>query len=139
MRSDWNLIGLLLLTSCSGGATNALVVGTADGPNADLIAKIEAKLSTDTCLSNIASMRREYRYLWRDGNVRRDLVDVRIQEAGVDGLPPGRFIEEAKVDPKFDDRDYFVAFATYKIRGDELDLWSCGRNTGGSIRHRPNL
>ncbi|GAA0505169.1 hypothetical protein GCM10009532_31100 [Microbacterium aurantiacum] len=137
MRLASNLIGILLLSSCSGGATNELTLATADGPNPSLIARIEAKLSADACLSNIASMRREYRYLWRDGKVLRDFIDVKVQEAGVDGLPAGRFVEDAKVQPRFDDRDYFVAFATYTVRGDALDLWSCGRNIGGSIRHKP--
>jgi hypothetical protein len=137
MRLAFAILAVMSLVSCSAGPTNELVVATQDGPNPKLVANVEAKLSRADCLSNIATMRREYRYAWRDGVIYRDFVDIKVQEAGVDNLPAGRFIEEPYVEPKFDDRDYFAAFATYKISGDALDLWACGQNTGASIRHNP--
>lgn len=77
----------------------------------------------------------------RDGDEDRGLVDVKIQEAGVDGLPAGIFVKDQSNFGVFDDRSYFVAFATYNIDKSELDLWACGDNANGSqsMRHEPRF
>ncbi|WP_423602017.1 hypothetical protein [Sphingomonas sp. MS122] len=82
-------------------------------------------------------MRREYRYSSRDGKIDRNLVDIKVQEAGIDGLAAGRFTLAPSTSGTFDDRSYFVAFATYKISRAALDLWACGQNVGDSVRHEP--
>ena len=132
-----HLLALLSLASCSAAPTNELVIATDDGPPAALVANIERELAGDPCLSEIETMRREYRYGSRDGKIDRSLVDIKVQEAGIDGLSAGRFIMGPPMSATFDDRSYFVAFATYKISRDALDLWACGQNVGASIRHEP--
>lgn len=82
-------------------------------------------------------MRREYRYGSRHGKIDRDLVDIDVQEAEVDGLAAGRFILEPPTLGTFDDMNYFIAFATYKISRNTIDLWACGQNVGDSVRPEP--
>lgn len=130
-----NLLALLVMAGCSAAPTNKLVIATDDGPPAQLVANIEMRLADDPCLSKMATMRREYRYASRDGKIDRDLIDIQVQEAGIDGLAAGRFILGLPTSDGFDDRHYFVAFATYKVSRDALDLWACGQNVGDSVRH----
>ncbi|MFO1239011.1 MAG: hypothetical protein U1E64_01545 [Sphingomonadaceae bacterium] len=136
MSHRFLITGLSLLVACSTGQpNNELVIDTKDGPSSELVAKIENKLSSDPCLSKIEVMRREYRFASRDGKVERGLIDINVQEAGIDGLPSGRFVVGPQTSMSIDDRPYFVAFATYVVSSDALDLWACGRNTAASIRH----
>ena len=132
-----HLLMSLSLASCSAAPTNELVVATDDGPSAALVSNIEKELASDSCLSEIDTMRREYRFASRDGKIDRNLVEITVQEAGIDGLPAGRFILGPSTLGTFDSRSYFVAFATYKISRDSLDLWACGQNVGESVRHEP--
>lgn len=132
-----HLLALLALASCSVAPTNELVIATDDGPPAALVVNIEKELAGDPCLTDIETMRREYRYGSRDGKIDRNLVDIKVQEAGIDGLAAGRFILGPLTSTTFDDRTYFVAFATYNISRNALDLWACGPNSGDSVRHEP--
>ena len=92
MSHRFLITGLSLLVACSTGQpNNELVIDTKDGPSSELVAKIENKLSSDPCLSKIEVMRREYRFASRDGKVERGLIDINVQDAGIDGLPSGRF------------------------------------------------
>lgn len=131
----------LLLAACSPEPTYELTLETTDGPGPALVNHIEKQLSRDPCLSDIGTMRREYRFGMRDGKEDKGLVDIDIQEAGFDGLPAGMFIKGHSNFGTFDDRSYFVAFATYHISKGELDLWACGDNANGSqsIRHEPRF
>jgi hypothetical protein len=38
-----------------------------------------------------------------------------------------------------DDSQFFAAHGTYRVATGELDLWACGMNSGGSIRHVPRF
>ncbi|MEP3225408.1 MAG: hypothetical protein ABJO01_05495 [Parasphingorhabdus sp.] len=98
---------------------------------------IEKRLSDDPCLNEIATMRREYRYSMRDSEEVRELIDIKVQEADWDGLPAGIFVKGQPKSFSFDDRSYFIAFATYHVANDDLDLWACGDNAAGdsSVRH----
>jgi hypothetical protein len=131
---------LLLVMGCSDqDPTYELVIATEDGPSPELVTKIESRLSDDPCLSEVATMRREYRFGIRDGNVERDIVHIKVQEAGIDELPSGRFIIGPSYGDafRFDSRPYFVAFANYRVSSDTLDLYSCGDNNSGNRRHEP--
>lgn len=136
-----SIVASLLLAGCSSEPTYELTLETTDGPDPALVADIEKQLARDPCLTDIATMRREYRYGMRNGEEDRNLVDIKIQEADIDDLPAGIFI---KGQPQFywlDHRSYFVAFATYRISQSELDLWACGDNgnSDGSFRHEPRF
>ena len=128
---------VLLVAACSAAPNNTVALETTDGPAVELILEIEERLSRDPCLSAIKTMRREYRYAMRDGEETRELVSVRVQEAGWDDLPGGIFIKGQSNVGFLDSRSYFLAFANYHIANDDLDLWACGDNAAGgnSIRH----
>lgn len=132
---------LLLLAGCSPEPTYDLTLETTDGPDPAMVAEIEEQLSQDPCLTDIATMRREYRYGMRDGEEDKSLIDIKVQEANFDGLPAGIFIKGQSNFGSFDSRSYFVAFATYDLENSELDLWACGDNANGvsSIRHEPKF
>ena len=127
----------IFVAACSPAPNNTVTVETKDGPGLELILDIEERLSRDPCLSDIETMRREYRYAMRDGKENRELISVRVQEAGWDDLPGGIFVKGQSNFASFDSRSYFVAFANYHIANDDLDLWACGDNAAGddSIRH----
>ncbi len=127
---------VLLIAACSAPPNNTVTRETKDGPALELILEIEERLSRDPCLSAIKTMRREYRYAMRDGEETRELVSIRVQEAGWDDLPGGIFIKGQSNFGHFDSRSYFVAYANYHIANDDMDLWACGDNGGGdnSIR-----
>ncbi len=129
----------LLVSACSPPPNNEVTLETTGGPDLALIQKIEKELSGDPCLREIATMRREYRYRARDGEEIKGLIDVSIQEAGWDDLPGGIFIMGQPEFYSFDSRSYFVAFATYHIENEDLDLWACGDNAAGrnSLRGEP--
>ena len=129
----------LLLAGCWPHSTNEVTLETTDGPDPALVADVEKQLSRDPCLTDIATMRREYRYGMRDGEEDRGLIDIKVQEANFDGLPAGIFIKGQSNFGMFDDRPHFVAFATYRLGKGELDLWACGDNQGPSIRHEPRF
>jgi hypothetical protein len=131
----------LLLAGCSPDPTYEVTLGTADGPSPGLINDIEKQLSRDPCLIDIATMRREYRFGMRDGKEDRGLVDIKVQEANLDGLPAGIFIKGQSNFGMFDDRSYFIALATYHLGKSELDLWACGDNANSprSMRHKPRF
>ncbi|NMW32323.1 hypothetical protein HKD42_09650 [Altererythrobacter sp. RZ02] len=132
------LSSVLFVAACSPAPNNNVTLETADGPALELVLEIEERLSRDTCLKDIATMRREYRYGMRDGKEIRELIDIRVQEAGWDDLPGGIIIKGQSNFGSFDSRSYFVAFANYHIANDDLDLWACGDNAAGanSIRHK---
>jgi hypothetical protein len=136
-----SIIVPLLLAGCSPDPTHELTLETTDGPNRLLVADIEKQLSRDPCLTDIATMRREYRYGRRDGEEDKGLIDIKVQEADFDGLPAGIFIKGQSNFGTLDDRSYFVAFATYHLGKGELDLWACGDNANGShsMRHEPRF
>lgn len=131
----------LLLAGCSAEPNYNLTIETTDGPDLALVSHIEKQLSRDPCLNDIATMRREYRYGVRDGDEKRDLIDIKVQQADFDNLPAGIVIQGQSNFGMFDDRSYFVAFATYHMRTRELDLWACGDNANGSqsMRHEPRF
>ncbi|MCW4462664.1 hypothetical protein OK349_13180 [Sphingomonas sp. BT-65] len=118
-----HLFALLLLPSCSVAPTNELVTATDDGPPAALVANIERELADDPCLSEIATKRREYRYSSRDGKIDRNLVDIKVQEAGIDGLAAGRFILAPSTSGTFDNRSYL--WLSRPTKSAAL-LWICG-------------
>lgn len=134
-----SIIVPLLLAGCSPEPTYDLTLETTDGPDTALVTRIEKQLSRDPCLTDIGTMRREYRYGKRDGKEDRDLIDIKVQEANFDGLPAGMFIKGQSNFGTADNRSYFVAFATYHLGMNELDLWACGDNANGSqsMRHEP--
>ncbi|WPZ04271.1 hypothetical protein T8S45_01695 [Blastomonas marina] len=136
-----SLIVSLLLAGCSPEPTYEVTLETTDGPDPALVTQIEEQLSRDPCLSDIATMRREYRYGMRDGEEDRGLIDIKVQEADFDGLPAGIFIKGQSNFGMFDDRSYFVAFATYHLGRGELDIWACGDNANSaqSMRHKPRF
>ena len=129
---------VLFGAACSPSPNNDLALETTDGPPLQLILELEERLSRDPCLRDIATMRREYRYGMRDGEETRELIDISVQEAGWDDLPGGIFVKGQSNFGSFDSRSYFVAFASYHIANDDLDLWACGDNAAGdqSMRHR---
>jgi hypothetical protein len=73
----------------------------------------------------------------RDGEENRELVSIRVQEAGWDGLPGGIFVKGQSNFGLLDSRSFFVAFADYHIANDDLDLWACGDNAAGDSSIRP--
>lgn len=132
--------GLLTLAGCWGDQpTNRRVISTKDGPPAALVSIIENELPRDPCLSQVAKMRREYRFSQRRGKVIRNLIDVQVTKAGHDGLPAGIFILPPNRSYEFDDRNYFLALATYGVKEEDLDIWVCGTNAGGGLRHDPRF
>lgn len=136
-----SLIVPLLLAGCSPEPTYDLTLETNDGPDPALVSHIEKRLSQDPCLNDIATMRREYSFGRRDGEEDRGLIDIKVQEADFDGLPAGIFVKGQSNFGTWDDRSYFVAFATYHLGKSELDLWACGDNANGSqsMRHEPRF
>jgi hypothetical protein len=128
------LIGLSLFLAAAGASPRAedtIIVESADGPDPALVMELEAQLSRDPCLWNIRTMRREYMYGTGPDAEDRGVIHIKIQEAGWDGLPGGIFIKGQSRSDGIDDRSYFVAFATYHVALEELDLWACGNNAGG--------
>ncbi|MGC4250551.1 MAG: hypothetical protein QM605_03510 [Sphingobium sp.] len=114
------------------------MVGCPTGkPKIEDVEKVEARLSRDPCLKDIAAMRREYQFAKRGWKIDPNRIDVAIFLAGHDGLSGGRFIKSVEGKYVLDDRDYFTASATYVIDSEFLDLWSCGMNMSGGVRHNP--
>jgi hypothetical protein len=135
-----SIICLLMLANCSPTANQGSASGSADRPSIDVVRRIEKELSRDPCLGKLASMRREYRfYAPGGGEVERNLVRIKVQEAGFDGLAGGIYILGPPETSIIDDRSHFVAYATYHTERYDLDLWACGDNApgGDGIRHRP--
>lgn len=97
---------------------------------------MEARLKTDPCLNDSTSMRRTYSYARRGWKVDPNRIDVKVTQAGFDGLPAGRIIANPSEDSRIDDRERFGAYATYVVDADDLDLWACGGTFDG-LRHDP--
>lgn len=104
-------------------------------PSPTVVTRIEQKLSRDDCLRDVSSMTREYQIAHRGWKIDPNRIDVKVQEAGLDGQPAGSFVLEPPKSGMADDRPYFVALATYTISNDTLDIRACGQNTSpGNMR-----
>jgi len=101
---------------------------------------IERLMAQDKCVDDLKGWSRTYAYATR-GNPwpNTDLIDVEFVRPGWDGATPGRNIVGSSLPTKLDDRDIQSAKATYRRSTRELDLWACGRNTSGSVRHLPKF
>jgi hypothetical protein len=120
------MIALLLATACSSAA--------ADRPDSAMIDKLERKLSPNPCIGSLARWSRSYSFE-RDPESRRvvrRIVTFLYEEAGKFEFKAGRHIfAPGEVPINLDDRQYMIAFGTYDLQSDKIEVGACGPNVGG--------
>jgi hypothetical protein len=131
------LIGASFLSACaSPGAKNLQADHwSAAPPSKSLINHIEDMLADDPCVGDIRKWARLYEWRQTKDGIDTSVIDIDLRQAGVFGFQSGRVVRAR--DPSLrpgeimiaaDDRDYRVAFGSYEVATDALNLDFCGRN-----------
>lgn len=120
-----------------------------DTPPQTIVSRIELHLEQDPCVGSLDRWARFYRWGTRPSDFtgpslppaadRHEEVEIVLREAGKFGYRPGSFIEpsppslkENEIYMEHDDRDYLIAFGTYTVAKDTLELATCGSNLSRS-------
>jgi hypothetical protein len=142
------LVSCVLLSGCAAREAHLPVRAAAslDVPSEALIRRIEAHLERGACVGSLDRWARFYRWGTHPSDFvgdrpratthdRRAEVEIVLREAGKFGYRAGSYIEPSppplernEVYIELDDRDYRVAFGTYVVASDTLQLRTCGGN-----------
>jgi hypothetical protein len=95
--------------------------------------RLERRFADHPCLSDAGQWDRTYFFGSNEARdaVDKDRIDFRLREAGKFGLTADRHIVPVlspEAMPVIDDRDYLIAFGSYRITSRTLTIDSCGPN-----------
>jgi len=129
-----------LLSACAtSGEQRLRDPWSANPPSEELVDYIERRLAEDACIGDVKRWARFYEWSQTPSGIDTRTVKIDLREAGVFGFTSGRHIrardpslEPGEIMIESDGRDYRVAFASYHVGTDLLELHSCGRNRNPS-------
>jgi hypothetical protein len=106
---------------------------TAGIPSEADVDRIERRFADHPCIRDAGRWDRTYFFGATDARdaVDKDRIDFRLREAGKFGLTAERRIVPVlspEAMPEIDDRDYLIAFGSYRIASQTLTIDSCGPN-----------
>ena len=106
---------------------------TAGIPSEADVDRLERRFADHPCIRDAGRWDRTYFFGATDARdaVDKDRIDFRLREAGKFGLTAERRIVPVlspEAMPEIDDRDYLIAFGTYRIASQTLTIDSCGPN-----------
>jgi hypothetical protein len=100
-------------------------------PNEATVERIERKLAGKPCILSLDRWTRSYVYPISDGKIYDRVIAIDLEQPGISGRGPGRFILD-KPSTRIDDRQFRIASATYDIASDTLLIDYCGWNVNPS-------